>query len=79
MESDGGDGGLDEGSVGPEYALSEGLACRRGRRRVGRPTAYTGDPNAPHLTEADRRRLRRCDSVHQYSLQPSVSSHSPPS
>ena len=30
-----------------------------GKRKVGRPIAYEGDPNAPHLTVAERRRMRR--------------------
>lgn len=29
------------------------------RRKIGRPIAYTGDPNAPHLTESERRRIKR--------------------
>ncbi len=26
---------------------------------MGRPIAYKGDPNAPELTEAERRRIKR--------------------
>lgn len=29
------------------------------RRRVGRPVAYRGDPDAPELTEKERRRIKR--------------------
>jgi hypothetical protein len=29
------------------------------KKKVGRPIAYTGDPNAPHLSEAERRRVKR--------------------
>ena len=29
------------------------------KRRVGRPIAYHGDPNSPHLTPAERRRMKR--------------------
>eukprot|EP00884_Botryococcus_braunii_P013371 jgi/Botrbrau1/22034/Bobra.0024s0047.1 len=29
------------------------------KKKVGRPIAFQGDVNAPHLTEAERRRLRR--------------------
>ena len=31
----------------------------QGKRRVGRPIAYLGDPDAPHLTPAERRRMKR--------------------
>ncbi len=30
-----------------------------GRKKVGRPIAYKGDPNSPHLTEDERRRIKR--------------------
>ena len=34
---------------------------------MGRPIAYRGDPNAPHLTPAERRRIKRrvanCESA----------------
>ena len=30
-----------------------------GRKKVGRPIAYKGDPNAPHLTEDERSRIKR--------------------
>jgi hypothetical protein len=30
------------------------------KKKVGRPIAYKGDPNAPHLTEEERRRIKRC-------------------
>ncbi|GAB4824104.1 hypothetical protein N2152v2_011150 [Parachlorella kessleri] len=29
------------------------------RKQVGRPLKYKGDPNAPHLTEEERRRIKR--------------------
>ncbi|KAK9823792.1 hypothetical protein WJX72_005527 [[Myrmecia] bisecta] len=29
------------------------------KRKVGRPVSYQGDPNAPHLTEAEKRRIKR--------------------
>ncbi|KAK9824369.1 hypothetical protein WJX72_009773 [[Myrmecia] bisecta] len=29
------------------------------KRKVGRPITYKGDPNAPHLTEAEKRRIKR--------------------
>lgn len=32
---------------------------RRGRGKVGRPIKFKGDPNAPHLTEDERRRIKR--------------------
>ena len=31
----------------------------QGRKKVGRPIAYKGDPNSPHLTEDERRRIKR--------------------
>ena len=42
-----------------EEEVSEGECKRKGKKKVGRPIAYTGDPDSPHLTEAERRRLRR--------------------
>ena len=29
------------------------------RKRVGRPLAYSGDPDAPHLTDLERRKIKR--------------------
>ena len=29
------------------------------KKKVGRPLAYKGDPNAPELTELERRRIKR--------------------
>ena len=29
------------------------------KKKVGRPIAYKGDPNAPELTEQERRRIKR--------------------
>ena len=31
----------------------------KGKKKVGRPIAYKGDPNAANLTEAERRRIKR--------------------
>lgn len=42
---------LGSGSIGRDEA---------GRKKVGRPIAYKGDPNSPHLTEDERRRIKRC-------------------
>ena len=36
---------------------------RRGKKKVGRPIAYKGDPNSPHLTEAERRRMKRRETL----------------
>ena len=41
------------GSGGDPYSAGE-------KKKVGRPIAYRGDPNAPHLTEEERRRIKRC-------------------
>ena len=35
------------------------LEQRKRFKKVGRPIAYKGDPNAPSLTEAERRRIKR--------------------
>lgn len=35
------------------------LVQRKNKKKVGRPIAYKGDPNAPNLTEAERRRVKR--------------------
>ena len=35
------------------------LQQRKRMKKVGRPIAYKGDPNAPNLTEAERRRIKR--------------------
>jgi hypothetical protein len=32
---------------------------QQGRRKIGRPIAFTGDPDSMDLTDADRRRLKR--------------------
>ena len=32
---------------------------RKNKKKVGRPIAYKGDPNASNLTEAERRRIKR--------------------
>ena len=31
----------------------------KGKKKVGRPLAYKGDPDAPELTEVERRRIKR--------------------
>ena len=31
----------------------------KGKKKVGRPIAYKGDPNAANLTETERRRIKR--------------------
>jgi hypothetical protein len=31
-----------------------------GRKCVGRPLSYSGDPNAPNLTDAEKRKIKRC-------------------
>lgn len=37
-----------------------GLADHSGiKKKVGRPIAYKGDMNSPHLTEIERRRIKR--------------------
>lgn len=43
-------------------AWQEGAAPlqQQGRRKIGRPIAFTGDPDSMDLTDADRRRLKRC-------------------
>ena len=30
-----------------------------GRRKTGRPLAYTGDPDSPALSDADKRKIKR--------------------
>lgn len=39
-----------------------GGASGKEKKKVGRPIAYKGDPDAPGLTEEDRRRIKRCAS-----------------
>ena len=41
-----------------EKKTEEKLAAPR--KRVGRPLAYNGDPDAPHLTDQERRKIKRC-------------------
>jgi len=57
-------------------ASSGGTACKKGAsfpalpavigkplpRKIGRPIAFTGDVNSKDLSEADRRRIKRCVS-----------------
>jgi hypothetical protein len=35
------------------------VQTQKERKKVGRPIAYKGDPNSPHLTEDERRRVKR--------------------
>ena len=44
---------------GMEYESARVACILQGKRRVGRPIAYQGDPDAPHLTPAERRRIKR--------------------
>ena len=39
-----------------------GGASGKEKKKVGRPIAYKGDPDAPGLNEEDRRRIKRCAS-----------------
>ena len=45
----------------PRAGPDKGEFCvqPRGKRKVGRPIAYCGDPNSPDLTPAERRRIMR--------------------
>lgn len=49
------------GEAGGDEAEAEGEAGAGGeaRKRVGRPVSYKGDPDAPHLTDAERRKIKR--------------------
>jgi hypothetical protein len=50
--------------IGRGRAASSGVeGAQVQKKKVGRPIAFQGDVNAPHLTEAERRRLRRCVCV----------------
>ena len=42
---------------GDEEGQLDGMRGRK--KKIGRPIAYTGDPEDPRLTEAERRRIRR--------------------
>lgn len=44
-----------------ELALSQNFKHLQGKekKKVGRPIAYRGDPNAPELTDQERRRIKR--------------------
>jgi len=33
--------------------------CIKPKKKVGRPITYNGDPNAPELTEGERRKVKR--------------------
>lgn len=59
-DGDAGEDGTDDGSDdGSDEAGAKGAGARRKSNPVGRPVAYTGDPGAVELSEADRRRLKR--------------------
>lgn len=38
------------------------------QRKLGRPLAYRGDPDAPELTDAERRKIKRCVARRPRSL-----------
>ena len=46
-------------------AISAELAAQaeplKEKKKVGRPIAYKGDINSPHLSESERRRIKRCE------------------
>lgn len=43
----------------PQAWQQEPPTPQQGRRKIGRPIAFTGDPDSVDLTDADRRRLKR--------------------
>ena len=43
----------------PQAWQQEPPTPQQGRRKIGRPIAFTGDPDSMDLTDADRRRLKR--------------------
>lgn len=51
---------LEEGQQGGAgFGLGAMADAGHPRRKIGRPIAYTGDPDAQHLTEPERRRIKR--------------------
>ena len=40
------------------------------KKKVGRPIAYKGDIHSPHLTDAERRRIKRRVCLHTPKAQP---------
>jgi hypothetical protein len=59
MEEGQGDGTSDSDNYDSDKMRSLPDSPRKGKRKVGRPIAYQGDINSPHLTEAERRRMKR--------------------
>lgn len=57
--------GNDSGEPSGAEAFS-GAPSGKEKKKVGRPITYKGDVNSAHLTEAERRRIKRC------GLSPSV-------
>lgn len=52
--------GLHMGGVDTTHAsISHVMQGWHKPKKVGRPITYNGDPNAPELTEAERRRVKR--------------------
>ena len=50
----------DEGQQGGSGCASAAMTdAGHPRRKIGRPIAYTGDPDAKHLTDSERRRIKR--------------------
>ena len=45
------------GTVREQYLAT--LQVTKEKRKVGRPIAHCGDPDSPHLTPAERRRIKR--------------------
>lgn len=45
--------------VPQEWQQGSAPQQQQGRRKIGRPIAFTGDPESMDLTDADRRRLKR--------------------
>ena len=54
----------EEEGVGGRGGVRGGGGGGREKKKVGRPIAYKGDPDAPGLTEEDRRRIKRCVQGH---------------
>ena len=54
----------EEEGVGGRGGVRGGGGSGREKKKVGRPIAYKGDPDAPGLNEEDRRRIKRCAQGH---------------
>jgi hypothetical protein len=52
---------LEEGQGGVGSGSAAMTESGHPRRKIGRPIAYTGDPDAQHLTESERRRIKRSE------------------